>query len=128
MRLQRKLVKLLQDYYEDSGLTPTREEFLNRVLLRRGIILNYVFVKKDKLERKFDDALGDSIEGPLKYIGYADPDKRTKLKVTLEGRDFIGFGGLFQEFFKRRDKLAMFLFGSGAGIVGTIVIWIFTAL
>ena len=128
MRLQRKLVKLLQDYYEDSGWTPTREEFLNRVTSRKRTRLNYLFVKKEKFQRKFDDALGDSIEGPFRYIGYADPDTRTKLKVTLEGRDFIGFGGLFQEFFKRRDKLAMFLFGGGIGFMVPATLWFFATL
>ena len=128
MRLQRKLVKFLQGYYENSGWTPTREEFLNRIISRKRTRLNYLFVNKEKLKRRFDDILGDCIEGPFKYIGYNDPDTRTKLKVTLEGRDFIGFGGLFQEFFKRRDKLAMFLFGGGIGLIISAVVWIFTVV
>ncbi|MEK7452856.1 MAG: hypothetical protein AAB614_01330 [Patescibacteria group bacterium] len=118
MRLQRKLVKLLQSYYENSGVTPTRKEFLNFVLSRKTTN------KKEKLERIFNDALGDCIEGPFQYIGYADPYTREKLKVTLEGRDFIGFGGFFQEFFKRRDKLSMFVLGGGVATIVSIVVWI----
>lgn len=125
--LQRKFVKLLQNYYEDKGCTPTRQELLNWVLLRKRTRLNYLFVPKDKMNRKFDDALGDCIEGTYTYIGYAD-DARTKLKVTLEGRDFICVGGYFQEVFKRRDKLTMFLFGVLSGGLGSATIWIFNFL
>ena len=122
-RLQHKFVKLLQHYYEKEGWTPTREEFLQRVLRTPRFRWNYIFTKRETLQRMFDDSLGDCVEGVYQYISYTDAE-RSKLKVTLEGRDFIAFGGWFQELFKRRDKLAMFLFGGGAGVVGMVVLWI----
>jgi hypothetical protein len=96
-------------------------------MLRKAMRINY-FCKKETFRRKIEDALGDCIEGPFKYIGYSDPEKRAELKVTLEGRDFIGFGGLFQEFFKRRDKLAMFLFGGGMGFITALALTMYGAL
>jgi hypothetical protein len=103
MITRRRIVKLLNDTdNKTGGYTPTREEFVDFIFKNERFYKSFKPWKgnNEELKHEIDNVLGDCMEGQLSYIGYADPQTRTKLKVTTEGRTFISESGFLNELIK----------------------------
>jgi len=123
MLLQRRLVKILEEYNLNNQYGITRQDFVafiteNKLWPR----INYFWYKKNKFSRKVDAVLGDCIRGAYGYI--SEDDDGLTILVTTRGRDFIKMPlGFFEEFLKRRKRTSHFLFGGALGVVITALAW-----
>lgn len=121
MLLERRLVKILEDYYIRKPTGINRQEFIiyitNKLKWHR---FNY-FLKKDEFSNKIVRLLIDCIDG--EYITESDG----VINVTTKGRDFIKLGGFIEEVLKKRGRLHRGLLQilSGATI-GAIITWLLT--
>lgn len=121
MLLERRLVKILEDYYIRKPTGINRQDFIIYItnnLKWHGF--NY-FLKKNEFSNKIDRLLTDCIDG--KYITESDGI----LNVTTKGRDFIKLEGFLEEVLKKRGRLHRGLLQilSGAA-VGAIIAWLLT--
>lgn len=123
MLLQRRLVKILDEYNLNNQVGIIRQAFVLYVIENKlWPRINYFWYKKDKFCRKIDAILGDCIRGTYGYIS-EDDDGKTIL-VTIKGRDFIKIPlGFFEEFLKRRKRTSHFLFGGALGVIISVLTW-----
>jgi len=121
MLLERRLVKIIEDYYIRKPTGIKRQDFIiyiaNNLKWHR---FNY-FLKKDEFSNKIDRLLTDCIND--KYITESD----CIINVATKGRDFIKLGGFLEEILKKRGRLHRGLLQilSGAA-VGAFITWFLT--
>lgn len=122
MLLERRLVTILWNENWKRGNKYNKEEFVEFIGTKKWPRWNYLFRSKDnRFRNKISFILEDCVE--YGYIISAkklqeDEELSTqKLKVSKAGRDFLKFGGFFEEYFKRRKRYMNFFFGGAFGLI-----------
>jgi len=121
MLLERKLVKILENYYIKESAEINRQEFIAYIASNlKWLRFNY-FLKNDAFKNKIDHVLTDCIDSNFIV------ESTGIINVTTKGRDFIKLGGFLEEILKKRGRLHRGLLQilSGAA-VGAIITWLLT--
>lgn len=102
MLLERRLVKILWNEMLASGIIYYSESFVDLVETKKWPRCNYLIFHTN--DEKFKNRISFFLKDCIEY-GYIKKDKETNLlSVTKSGRDFLTFGGLLEEYFKRRHR------------------------
>lgn len=112
MLLERKLVEMLENHIIHKGEI-SRSDFINYVTKERfWPRVNYPLISDEMFRRKMEGKIIDCIKRELVE------EENGKIKVNMQGRDFLKILGFFEEFLKRRKRSVIGVLGF---IIGTIV-------